>query len=85
MVSTDERTGMEVELQFTDFGTRLAESDVFFQSIHHNQWRGQIPPEEFTFMALRLLKYGPEVKVITPKRLEELVVALLEKSLEQYR
>ncbi|MFS0872615.1 helix-turn-helix transcriptional regulator [Paenibacillus xylanilyticus] len=82
--SEDDRKGVEVVLQFTPFGTRLAHSDVLFHSIQGNEWRGLVPPEEFPFTARKLLAYGAEVKVISPPALQQAVREMLEKSLNQY-
>ncbi|UHA75993.1 helix-turn-helix transcriptional regulator [Paenibacillus sp. 481] len=81
----DGRETVEVVLQFTDFGARIAESDVLFKSVQHNEWRGEVSPEEFPFTARKLLSYGPEVKVIAPRHLQEMMKELLERSLSQYR
>lgn len=83
--STDERDGIEVVLHFTDFGARIAVSDVVFKSIQYNEWRGQVPPGEFPFLARKLLSYGPEVKVIAPQQLQEQIVTLLDSSVRQYQ
>ncbi|SEK39912.1 YafY family protein [Paenibacillus sp. OK003] len=80
----EERGSVEVVLQFTDFGTRLAGSDVLFKSVEGNEWRGLVPPEEFPFTARKLLSYGPEVKVIEPLELQQQVREMLERSLKQY-
>ncbi|BBI36440.1 helix-turn-helix transcriptional regulator [Cohnella abietis] len=82
--SEDSRETVEVVLQFTDFGARIAESDVLFKSVHNNEWRGEVPLEEFPFTARKLLSYGPEVKVISPPQLQEIVKGLLEKTLQNY-
>ncbi|MGF9699382.1 helix-turn-helix transcriptional regulator [Paenibacillus sp. MABNR03] len=82
--TSDDRKAVEVVLHFTEFGTRLAHSDVLFQSIQGNEWRGMVPPEEFPFTARKLLAYGPEVKVISPPALQQAVREMLEKSLNQY-
>lgn len=83
--SEENRDSVEVNLQFTDFGARLAESDLLFKSLLMNEWSGQVPPEEFPFVARKLISYGPEVKVIEPRQLQELIVDMLESSLKQYR
>lgn len=83
--SDDSRETVEVVLQFTDFGARLAQSDVLIKSVQHNEWRGEVPPEEFAFTARRLLSFGPEVKVIAPLHLQEMVKELLESNLKQYQ
>ncbi|UPK43917.1 helix-turn-helix transcriptional regulator [Paenibacillus pabuli] len=80
----EERESIEVVLQFTDFGARLAGSDVLFKSVEGNEWRGLVPPEEFPFTARRLLSFGPEVKVIEPLELQQQVREMLERSLNQY-
>ncbi|WP_405154502.1 helix-turn-helix transcriptional regulator [Paenibacillus sp. FSL K6-0108] len=80
----EERESIEVVLQFTDFGARLAGSDVLFKSVEGNEWRGLVPPEEFPFTARKLLSYGPEVKVIEPLELQQQVREMLERSLNQY-
>ncbi|MFC9710647.1 helix-turn-helix transcriptional regulator [Paenibacillus sp. NPDC056933] len=82
--SKDDRESVEVVLQFTDFGARLAGSDVLFNSVEGNEWRGGVPPEEFPFTARKLLSYGPEVKVIEPLELQKQVRDMLERSLNQY-
>ncbi|MET3939206.1 putative DNA-binding transcriptional regulator YafY [Paenibacillus sp. PvP094] len=82
--SEDDREGAEVVLHFTEFGSRLARSDVLFNSIQGNEWRGMVPLEEFPFTARKLLAYGPEVKVISPAPLQHAVREMLEKSLSQY-
>jgi hypothetical protein len=70
---------------WTDFGAKLAESDVLFKCVQNNEWRGQVSPEEFPFTARRLLTYGPEVKVVAPRQLQQLLMEMLEVSLNQYR
>lgn len=80
----ENRKSVEVVLQFTDFGARLAGSDVLFKSVEGNEWRGLVPPEEFPFTARKLLSYGPEVKVIEPLELQQQVREMLERSLNQY-
>ncbi|PWW37964.1 MULTISPECIES: helix-turn-helix transcriptional regulator [Paenibacillus] len=80
----EERESVEVVLQFTDFGARLAGSDVLFKSVEGNEWRGLVPHEEFPFTARKLLSYGPEVKVIKPLELQQQVRGMLERSLKQY-
>jgi predicted DNA-binding transcriptional regulator YafY len=80
----ENRESAEVVLQFTDFGARLAGSDVLFNSVEGNEWRGLVPPEEFPFTARKLLSYGPEVKVIEPLELQQQVREMLERSLDQY-
>ncbi|SEO47801.1 YafY family protein [Paenibacillus sp. OK076] len=80
----EERESVEVVLQFTDFGARLAGSDVLFKSVEGNEWRGLVPHEEFPFTARKLLSYGPEVKVIEPLELQQQVREMLERSLNQY-
>ncbi|MGC5774849.1 helix-turn-helix transcriptional regulator [Paenibacillus pabuli] len=82
--SKEERESVEVVLQFTDFGARLAGSDVLFKSIEGHEWRGLVPYEEFPFTARKLLSYGPEVKVIEPLELQQQVREMLERSLNQY-
>ncbi|MCR8658685.1 helix-turn-helix transcriptional regulator [Paenibacillus endoradicis] len=82
--SKDSRQSVEVIVQFTDFGGRLAQSDTLFESTLNNQYCGQIPPEEFPFVARRLLAYGSDAKVISPQQLKDLVIELLECSLKQY-
>ncbi|WMT42535.1 YafY family protein [Paenibacillus sp. D2_2] len=85
LASTDDREKTEVTVRFTDFGARLAQSDLHFKSVKDLEWRGMVPPEEFPFMARRLLAYGPEAEVIQPKQIRELVKELLECSLTPYR
>ncbi|MGW7159786.1 helix-turn-helix transcriptional regulator [Paenibacillus taichungensis] len=80
----ENRKSVEVVLQFTDFGGRMAGSDVLFKSVEGNEWRGLVPPEEFPFTARKLLSYGPEVKVVEPLELQQQVRELLERSLNQY-
>ncbi|CAM2774223.1 YafY family transcriptional regulator [Paenibacillus taichungensis] len=80
----ENRKSVEVVLQFTDFGARMAGSDVLFKSVEGNEWRGLVPPEEFPFTARKLLSYGPEVKVIEPLELQQQVREMLERSLNQY-
>ncbi|MGV2884982.1 hypothetical protein [Paenibacillus taichungensis] len=80
----ENRKSVEVVLQFTDFGARMAGSDVLFKSVEGNEWRGLVPPEEFPFTARKLLSYGPEVKVVEPLELQQQVRELLERSLNQY-
>ncbi|WP_063565823.1 YafY family protein [Paenibacillus sp. O199] len=80
----ENRESVEVVLQFTEFGARLAGSDVLFKSVEGNEWRGLVPPEEFPFTARKLLSYGPEVKVIQPLELQQQVKEMLERSLNQY-
>lgn len=80
----ENRESVEVVLQFTEFGARLAGSDVLFKSVEGNEWRGLVPPEEFPFTARKLLSYGPEVKVIEPLELQQQVREMLERSLNQY-
>ncbi|NWL87522.1 MULTISPECIES: helix-turn-helix transcriptional regulator [unclassified Paenibacillus] len=85
LVSTDNREKTEVTVRFTDFGARLAQSDLVFKLVKDHEWRGWVPPEEFPFMARRLLAYGPEAEVVQPKPLREFVRELLESSLAPYR
>ncbi|AZS14625.1 helix-turn-helix transcriptional regulator [Paenibacillus lutimineralis] len=85
LISTDDREKIEVTVRFTDFGARLAQSDILFKLMKDYEWRGSVPPEEFPFMARRLLAYGPEAEVVQPKELRELVGELLESSLAPYR
>lgn len=85
LASTDDREKTEVTVRFTDFGARLAQSDIYFKSVKDREWKGQVPPEEFPFMARRLLAYGPEAEVVQPEPLRELVRGLLESSLGLYR
>lgn len=80
----ENRESVEVVLQFTDFGARLAGSDILFKSVEGNEWRGLVPPEEFPFTARKLLSYGPEVKVVEPLELQQQVREMLERSLKQY-
>ncbi|WP_106766249.1 helix-turn-helix transcriptional regulator [Paenibacillus faecalis] len=82
--SEEEREGVEVILEFTDFGARLAGSDPLFKAVQHNEWRGQVPTDEIPFVSRRLLSYGPEVKVKAPRQLQELVMEMLHRSLNQY-
>ncbi|WKL04439.1 WYL domain-containing protein [Paenibacillus amylolyticus] len=84
LVAKEDRASVEVVLQFTEFGARIAASDVLFKSVQGHEWRGLVPPEEFSFTARKLLSYGPEVKVITPSELKQQVRELLERSLSQY-
>ncbi|WP_339298611.1 YafY family protein [Paenibacillus sp. FSL R5-0623] len=78
------RASVEVVLQFTEFGARIAASDVLFKSVEGHEWRGLVPPEEFSFTARKLLSYGPEVKVISPPELKQQVRELLGRSVSQY-
>jgi len=80
----EDRASVEVVLHFTEFGARMAASDVLFKSVQGNEWRGMVPPEEFSFTARKLLSYGPEVKVISPTELKQQVRELLERSISQY-
>ncbi|WP_232698676.1 helix-turn-helix transcriptional regulator [Brevibacillus daliensis] len=84
MLARDDRETTEVILQFTSIGARLAQSDRHFQPLQNNQWHGRIPPEEFSFTARKLLGYGPEVKIISPPQLQEMLVEMLEKNIKQY-
>jgi predicted DNA-binding transcriptional regulator YafY len=77
--------GEEVVLQFTEFGARIAASDVIFKTVTDQKWSGIVPHSEFAFTARRLLSYGPEVKVISPPELQEQVRTMLEQSVAQYR
>jgi predicted DNA-binding transcriptional regulator YafY len=81
----DTRAGIEVALAFTDFGVRLAETDSAFQGIVEREWRGQVPEEELPFVARKLMSYGPEVVVLAPAGLREMMAELLENGLKQYR
>ncbi|MCR8642808.1 WYL domain-containing protein [Paenibacillus sp. N1-5-1-14] len=81
---TDERESVEVVLQFTDTGARIAQSDPLLQGIRSKQWHGSSPIEELPFLSRRLLKYGVDVKVIAPIELREMVVKLLRESIQQY-
>jgi len=85
LASTDHRESTDVTVRFTDFGVRLAQSDIHFKSVKDHEWLGQVPLEEFPFMARRLLAYGPEAVVVQPEQLRELVRELLKSSLDQYR
>lgn len=40
--------------------------------------------KEFPFTVQKLLAYGPEVKVVSPRELQESVRELLEKTISQY-
>ncbi|MFX3648839.1 MAG: helix-turn-helix transcriptional regulator [Paenibacillus sp.] len=80
----EDRESVEVVLHFTEFGARIAASDVLFKSVQGHEWRGLVPPEEFSFTARKLLSYGPEVKVISPPELKQQVRELLERSTSQY-
>lgn len=82
--SKDSRQSVEVIIQFTEFGARLAQSDTLFKSIMNNRYCGQIPLEEFPFVARKLLAYGPDTKVISPPQLRDIVMEQLESSLRQY-
>ncbi|URN95760.1 MAG: YafY family transcriptional regulator [Candidatus Pristimantibacillus lignocellulolyticus] len=82
--SKDSRQSVEVIIQFTEFGARLAQSDTLFKSIMNNRYCGQIPLEEFPFVARKLLAYGPDAKVISPPQLRDIVMEQLESSLRQY-
>lgn len=84
MKAGETRDSTEVILHFTDMGVRLAESDRIFASVLDREWRGCIPVEEFPFTAQKLLAYGPEVKVVSPRELQESVRELLEKTISQY-
>lgn len=77
--------GEEVVLQFTEFGARIAGSDVLFKTVTDQKWSGIVPQSEFAFTARKLLSYGPEVKVISPPELQERVRTMLELSVAQYR
>jgi len=83
--TADERESAHVVLHFTDFGKRLAGTDKLFGILASNEWSGSIPIEEFPFVARLLFKYGPEVKVIQPVELKELVIQMLERGLAQYK
>lgn len=80
----EDRASVEVVLQFTEFGARIAASDVLFKLVEGHEWRGLVPPEEFSFTARKLLSYGPEVKVVSPLELQQQVRGMLERSLSQY-
>ncbi|MDR6722799.1 putative DNA-binding transcriptional regulator YafY [Paenibacillus amylolyticus] len=80
----DERERVEVVLLFTDAGVRQATSDVVFKSVEGKEWKGAIPVDELPYTARGLLAYGPEVKVLAPVELKQMVRSMLEKSLEQY-
>lgn len=82
--SKDSRQSVEVIIQFTEFGARRAQSDTLFKSIMNNRYCGQIPLEEFPFVARKLLAYGPDAKVISPPQLRDIVMEQLESSLRQY-
>jgi predicted DNA-binding transcriptional regulator YafY len=84
MSSKDERESEDVVLHFTSLGERLSQSDSMFQSKFNHEWHGRVPLEEFPFVARKLLKFGPEVKVVSPQKLQELVVEMLSNSLRQY-
>ncbi|WP_338541127.1 helix-turn-helix transcriptional regulator [Paenibacillus tundrae] len=80
----DERERVEVVLHFTDAGVRQASSDVVFKSVQDKEWKGAIPVDELPYTARGLLAYGPEVKVVAPVELKQMVRSMLEKSLKQY-
>lgn len=84
LASEEQREGEEVKLQFTEQGARIAQDDRLFQAVKNQVWRGHVPYEEMSFLARKLVQYGPEVKVIAPASLQEQVVGLLRQSLEQY-
>lgn len=74
-----------VFLRFTEFGARIAASDVLFRGVSHQEWHGMVPRTEFAFTARRLLSYGPEVEVVSPPELREQVRDMLRQSLHQYQ
>lgn len=80
----DNRAGEQALIRFTAFGARLAESDPLFQHLCDQQWRGNIPADEFPFVARLLLKYGPDAEVIYPDSLREQVKQLFQDSLQPY-
>ncbi|KAE9133863.1 hypothetical protein PF010_g2681 [Phytophthora fragariae] len=84
MASADERNGVEVVLQFTSAGVRLAGTERMFSSLTDGEWRVPVPEEEFPFLARQLLKFGPEVKVVWPLQLQNMVVDLLRRNMNQY-
>lgn len=55
----EDRASVETVLQFTEFGARMAASDVLFKSVEGNEWRGLVPPEEFS---LQRESYSPMVR-----------------------
>nr|WP_145164287.1 YafY family protein [Paenibacillus terrae] len=85
MQSTDDRDKAEVVLRFTPFGMRLAKDDPILHSAADGQWSGPVPLEEFPFTARRLLRFGPDVQVVSPPRLRDLVLQLLQDSINQYK
>ncbi|MBJ6361515.1 helix-turn-helix transcriptional regulator [Paenibacillus sp. GCM10012307] len=84
LAAEEQREGEEVQLQFTEQGSRIAQDDRLFQSVANQIWQSRVPYEEMAYLARKLVSYGPEVKVISPPRLREQVMGLLRQSLEQY-
>lgn len=85
MASSDNRPGVEVLLNFTAEGARLAQFEQLFHTVADNgKWREDVPLEELPFLARQLLKFGPEVKVVLPTQLQELLVDMLQRNLSQY-
>lgn len=80
----DQRESERVLLQFTPFGGRSAQTDPDFAGMSGDRWEGAVPVQEFPFFARKLLRFGPEVRVVQPAALRKLVAGLLRQAAEQY-
>ena len=79
-----ERTGVHVHLAFTPDGIRWAESDPWLQSMTEGIWEGSVPESELEFTARQLLRFGPEVEVLEPVALRQLMAELYRRALTPY-
>ncbi|MFC4101914.1 helix-turn-helix transcriptional regulator [Paenibacillus xanthanilyticus] len=84
MKQEDLRERVQVSLAFTPFGARLAQSDPDFEGMADDRWEGRIPLQELPFFARKLLRFGPEARVLQPPTLRSLVAGLFCQAAEQY-
>nr|WP_148927961.1 WYL domain-containing protein [Paenibacillus methanolicus] len=84
MKQEDDRERVQVSLQFTPFGARVAQTDPDYDLITDDRWEGLVPHQELPFLARKLLRFGPEVRVLQPPALRSLVAGLLRQAAEQY-
>jgi len=84
LVSEDPREGIPAKINFSSFGLRMAGSDPMFRGMSGQEWLGNVPREEFSYVARLLLRYGPDAEVIYPEELRSMVKRLLQDSLRPY-
>lgn len=85
MQTPDNRETAEVLLRFSSFGARLAKDDPIFYTVTDGHWSGPVPLDEFLFTARKLIRFGPDVEVLSPPRLRDVVLQLLQDSMDQYK